>query len=291
MKKYSLAAIVGCAIISVVPASANSSTFMFGGSSTAAPISTSGTGFGDSMTFGGGTGGVSGGVANATIYAYSNSTSTTITGTTFQTAQLGQSTGTATVTGTDGNKTIPLGLTDCNQYEGLNCGSPQHQVSNNEGYDFVLIEFSAAVDLSSLTLSTYQGNGSSDSQDFSYVYGTGADPTITPGSTTVASLMGSATQVNCTTAGYNTLALSNCDTGASNTYGSAQGFGGNGATWVMIAAQDPNTGGNDFFKISDLTVTTYNGTQATPEPGTFGLIGLALAGLGIAGRKLKLGKS
>jgi PEP-CTERM motif len=285
MKKYSLAAIVGGLALAAVPAGAVTTTFQFNSDT---PVISNGGTFGDKYVFT-----EVGGISNATIFGYSNATSGSTTGANFQTAELGQSTGTASVTGTNGATTIPLGLTVCNQNEGLGCGSPQHQVDNNNGFDFVLIEFSAKVDLTSLTLSTYQGNGSSDSQDFEYAYGTGAFPVITPGSTSVASLMGSATQVSCTTAGFNTLAKDNCDTGASNTYSNSTGFssGANGATWVMIGAQDPNSGGSDYFKISQLVISTHNTVTATPEPGTFGLIGLALAGLGAASRKFKSSRS
>lgn len=285
MKKYSLAAIIGGAVLSVASASANTSTFQF---NTATPTWTNAGAFGDSALF-------SGSVANATVFAYSNATSSSTTGTTFQTAELGQSTGTAAVTGTNGSTTIPLGLTVCNQNETLNCGSPSHQVDNNTGYDFVLIEFSAAVNLNSLTLSTYQGTSplGTDSQDFTYAYGTGAFPTIATGTSgtsvsTVMSATDHVTTVNCVTAGFNTKALDNCDTGASNTYTPTQGFGGNGVTWVMIGAQYPDAAGNDYFKISSLTVST-NSISATPEPATFGLIGLALAGLGVYGRRRKSG--
>jgi hypothetical protein len=275
MKKFSWAAIFGGAILSVVSASASTTTFQF---NTDTPATTNAGAFGDKYVFS-----ETGGIATATIYGFSNATSGSITGTTFQTGEIGQSTGTANV---GGNPTMPLGITLCNQNEGLGCGSPQHQVDNNMGYDFVLIEFNTAVNLSSLTLSTYQGNGSSDSQDFSYITGSGSFPVINPGATTVASLMGSANQVNCTTAGFNTVALHSCDTGASNTYGGSQGFSGNGVTWLMVGAQYVDAGGDDYFKISDLQISS-NTQSATPEPGTFGLIGLALAGFGIYGRKRK----
>ncbi len=272
-------------MLSVTPAGASTSTFQF---SVYNPISSTNgnsgyqNNFGNSLTFGGGTNGASGGVANATVFAWDTGTFNSTNGTTFQPGQIGDATGTGTYN--NNNPNMPLGLTDCNQYEGANCGSPMHQVSNEYGYDFVLIEFGAAVNLNSITLSTYQGV-SGDSQDFTYVAGTGANPTINSnGTTSVSSLLAGATTVNCNT--YFGSTNYNCTTGASNTYGSSQNFSGNDVTWLLIGAADPVGSSTDYFKISDLQISTYN-APSVPEPSTFGLIGLALVGLGIYGRKRK----
>ncbi len=68
--------------------------------------------------------------------------------------------------------------------------------------------------------------------------------------------------------------------------------GGTVTSLLVGAAVGEST---DAFKVTELVLNNGSGGTgsggSTPEPGTFGLIGLALTGLGIAGRKLKLGKS
>src|SRR5580698_7159911 len=98
MNKYTLAAIVGGAILSVASASASQSNFQFGSTgnggtyvAAASPIGTSGNSgsFGNGMEFSGGSGGA---VSDAWVYAYSNATGSGGTSANFQIAQLGQST-------------------------------------------------------------------------------------------------------------------------------------------------------------------------------------------------------
>jgi hypothetical protein len=54
--------------------------------------------------------------------------------------------------------------------------------------------------------------------------------------------------------------------------------------YLLIAAAYDSGNDNDTFKIRDLAVTSLT---ATPEPATFGLIGFALAGIGLIARKRK----
>jgi hypothetical protein len=62
--------------------------------------------------------------------------------TTFQTAQTGQ---------------FSPGLGICNQSEGLGCGDPNHQADNSGPQDFFLIQFSSAVNLSSIFINPFCG--------------------------------------------------------------------------------------------------------------------------------------
>jgi hypothetical protein len=65
---------------------------------------------------------------------------------------------------------------------------------------------------------------------------------------------------------------------------------GGDVTYLLIGASVPDAGTTtDSFKLNTLTVN--NVVTATPEPATFGLLGLALTGLGVYGRKRKPGRS
>jgi MYXO-CTERM domain-containing protein len=147
-----------------------------------------------------------------------------------------------------------LGLGVCTEAQlTSNCNAPYHEVNDSGRFDFVLFSFSQPV--SSVTIVI---NPVCDcNTDASYYVNTGS-----PSGKTLAQL-GTATNSNETTADtQRTITIS----------------GLNNATSILFGAS--TSGDNNFFKIGSVSVTE----GSVPEPATFGLAGIALVGLGLAGR-------
>ena len=175
----------------------------------------------------------------------------------------------------DQNETTPTGTSGL----GTGCSSPQHQVDNSGNVDYVLFEFATPVDLSSLALVQYANNlGQSGANapsnvDVNFTYWTG-----TAGNTSFSNLIptGGTTADDFSSGGTNvTCAASVCD--AQNT-DYTETISGNDVTYLLVSAQLGQT--DDFFKISGIDATRF----VAPEPASFGLLGLAFVGLGLAGR-------
>ena len=165
------------------------------------------------------------------------------------------------------------GMGDCNSFEGSGCSSPEHQIDNNGQFDFILLRFSSAVDLTSITL----GNFSTGASDMDMTYWTNV-------STSLTSVPTGGTTINCGAAGQIA-----CTGGSTITYGATNagtnGFTGTNVTSLLIgAAYAPGTTGGDYFKIQDLAVTNYV-ASSTPEPASFVLIGSGLLAGAMFGRR------
>jgi hypothetical protein len=252
MKKYSLAVIVGGAILSVVPASANSTTFNFAN----VQAGSTGNSYGNSLSFT--VGGIT--VTETAFYVAAGYTGST-------------KFGAAAVDNYSGS-TLGLGVCSPNDPGGTGCGSPSHQVDNAVGDEFILFTFSGGtVGLgtgSSIQVANYapDPNGSGTAVDLTYY---SASTAIVAGTTTMSSETGAHTV--------------DANAGSGVTVTDSNLIGGN-ITYLLIGAA-VNDSVDDAFKVNSLTVNTSNSVTATPEPATFGLIGLALAGLGVYGRKRK----
>jgi hypothetical protein len=303
MKNSILLALFGLAVMAAIPASASISVFNF---------TTAG-----SDTVGG---------VTATAYAF-EATGTAYTG---SGATLVASTYTSLYGPTSGDNNAPsvgvytnAGMGICegsNQNSSSNdCNSPNHQVdngpnnttgaaaacssSNNCDFEFMLIQFSSAVNLSQIQLGNYGSTGSA-TDPFAATYWTSTSSaalsTIETGleGTTVGSVTGTdsfsaESQASCVTgvtalgAGQNGNGATYNDNCAVNTNG-VDNLSGSNVTYLLIGASvAAGQTGQDFFKIQDLSVTG-NSQSPTPEPATFGMIGLSLAGLGFLRRKRKL---
>lgn len=191
------------------------------------------------------------------------------------------------------------GLGACDSVLGSGCSSPYHQVNNDnqsandqvqhtapDYYEFVEFQFSTPVDISQIQLANFGvPTGQVDMSDTVWA----SSSTINLGSTTLSEL-GTGTNFNCTNAASSG---SNCSTSEtwSDPYNSAYGQDSptvventnlNDVTTLIIAAQIGQS--DDFFKVQDFSGLNFT---PTPEPATFGLLGLALVGFGILGRKRK----
>jgi len=205
---------------------------------------------------------------NVTTYALSNDGGTN-TGSTNKNSGATGSLGTL-VAATLGQYT-GLGLGVCNNNEGgAGCGSPQHQVDNNNGADdFVLFVFSTPVNISSISLVQYANDlgsgGSNDASnvDMNFTYWTGSS---------LSSLLGTSP------ADGTNVTVSNC---TSQGVICSEAIAPQDVSYLLVAASYDTNQTDDFFKISGIDANKI----ATPEPASFGMIGLALLGLGFAGRR------
>ena len=193
------------------------------------------------------------------------------------------------------------GVGICNTTLGPGCSSPYHQVNNGKGdYEFMEFQFSTPVNITSIQLANF-GVPNGSSVNLSSTIFTSSSALDLSG-TTLATLESKDNQqnFNCTNANSSTCTGANGSTIVySDPYNSA--YRGNSPTVVdsvslsnvttlIIAAQIGQS--NDFFKVQGIDATAVgsgsNGVlPATPEPATFGMFGLALAGLGLYRRKRK----
>jgi hypothetical protein len=247
MKKYFLATILGGAMIAVIPASASTTTFNFATGQADSESNSAGDTL--SLTVGGVT------VTETAWYVgsgYSGSSK-------FQKAALNN------YNANPDDPTLGLGVCSANDPD---CGSPHHQVDNAVGDEFILFQFSSAFSLSgsSIQVANYAPDGgSSTTADLTYY---SAATAITSNSTTL-SAEGTGTTV--------------ANQGEPSHYQFTDALSGGNVSYLLIAAAVNQT--NDAFKVNELIMNSSNQVSGTPEPATFGLIGLALTGLGIASRK------
>ena len=164
------------------------------------------------------------------------------------------------------------GLGVCNQQEAANCSSPNHQVSNENGTDFVLFQFSTAVNPISVTIRPY---GTFD-RDVTYFTGNAAN-----------NLNLSGTSLS----GLGALGFSAAVNDDSSVSSSARTVSliSNSANSLLFGARSGGDANPDYFKIAGLTLDTIPPAAGgqTPEPATFGLIGSALVALALATKRLR----
>lgn len=150
-----------------------------------------------------------------------------------------------------------LGSCNGNDYVSGNCSSPNHQMDNQNGVDFLLLLFSTPVNISNLTLlhSGAAVTGQGDDADFTYWTRSAG---LVNGSTTFGSL-GTGTTVNTS------ISCSSCDVSSSVNL--------TNVTYLLIAAAPNNPDSTrDAFKLKSLDVTI----ASTPEPGSIIMLGSGL---------------
>jgi hypothetical protein len=258
MKNCILPALFGLGLLAALPAGADTASFNF------TTTNITGQSYGDVLTISPTGGSTISGLTNVQVSAFSTSTI------------VGDS-GSTPVSAAAVDEYSGAGLGVCGTNEGTGCTSPLHQVDNiDNGYEFVLFKFDTPVDLSTVTLYDYSGSD----MDMSYWTSTSF-----PSFSTLSALTSLSSQTN-------DLCNSNCSTGdtITDSLTTNGGTSSAGVSYLLIAAAYNTGNNNDTFKIQGLTLvgTTSTTTSPTPEPATFGLIGLALAALGLLRRKHKL---
>ena len=212
-------AIVAAALLAVAPAQATSFVF---------------TNIGNGVTSVGGSYTMSSGGITLTATAWSAGTLTA----TPAKAKLGRYSG----------STGGLGVTNAAE----SGQSPSHTIDNKDGYDFVMLTFSQAVNLSSLTKYNYPISGAADGD---YWYSFGSSSTID--ASTWASYLG-----NITNRDSNQAVASN-----PNNFSTV---------WLIGAARTKNEQ-NDGFKLSSVNVKI---TPQVPEPATWLMMILGFGAVG-----------
>jgi hypothetical protein len=281
-------AILGGALLLVVPAGATTTTYQFdfaacgevgnpGCTSNVSAYSVSSSGV----------------TATATAYFLEGTNNTFNGNAAFQTGQVGAYSN--------------AGLGICETQSGGNCGVPYHQMDNynNPGgnsapadFEFMLIQFSAAVNLSSIQLGNW-GVASGSANPFYATY-------LVSSSANAISLAGTTySQLTSGTDGFSAAMTTSCTSGVTLEDGSngnggsttsncavngnaVDNLSGTNVTYLLIGASTTQNLNEDFFKIQDLNAN-HGGPSPTPEPATFALFGIALIGFGMFGRKRKTG--
>jgi len=241
----------------------------------------------------------SGVTATATAYFLEGNSNAFNSGAAFQTGQVGAYS--------------DAGLGICETQSGGNCGVPYHQIDNynNPGgnsspadFEFMLIQFSAAVNLSSIQLGNW-GVASGNNDPFYATY-------LVSSSSNAISLAGTTySQLTSGTDGFSAAVTTSCTSGVTLEDGSngsggsttsncavngnaVDNLNGTGVTYLLLGASTTQNVNEDFFKIQDINANHGTGggqgPAPTPEPATFALFGFALIGLGIFGRKSKTNK-
>jgi hypothetical protein len=161
------------------------------------------------------------------------------------------------------------GLWACNTGEGINCSSPEHQIDNVGGMEFVLFQFSQAVDPSSISITTY----SQADLDVSYYLGN------------VASNLSLASVNLAELAGLGFGGRINDDVNSYATSRTVSIVNNGGVNALLVGARISGDSKADYFKIQQLSVNTVSDV---PEPGTFLMTGAALFALGLVRRAKKV---
>jgi hypothetical protein len=159
------------------------------------------------------------------------------------------------------------GLAVCNPNEQPSCGVPEHQIDNYHGLEFVLIGFSAAVNLNSVQVQNYGSpTGGSADVDLSYAVLSASQE---------SSLLGGTLAFN--SIAFTTLTSSNL---TSDTYT----LTGAGQYLLIGTAVTGNYGGDstpDAFKIQNVIVNP----ASVPEPSSVFLIGSGLIAAAYFGKR------
>lgn len=171
-----------------------------------------------------------------------------------------------------------FGVTGVGDQNGAN---NYHQMDNAGGYtDFIMLQFSRAVQLTSATLNEYgidnpYGSGNSTDSDMSFL-NLGA---LIPAPAQWNSSINLATLANNTA-----LWTQNDGTGDRTATFSNLAFS---QVWLISAAQLPTNDRDDGFKLSKLVVKA---TPAVPEPATWAMLIMGFGAIGASLRRRKTGE-
>jgi hypothetical protein len=161
-----------------------------------------------------------------------------------------------------------LGVTNANE----NGSNGTHTVDTQNGQDFILFQFSTAVELSKITTTSFDVNGMS----------AGSDASVRWGNTNVAWNQNIGFDGKSATSVINTLGGQQLLAGGSGTL--TRNVSGAASNLWLVAATNIDSGKVDGFKLGAITVKS-----AVPEPATWMMMIGGFGVVGVAMRRRKAG--
>ena len=163
-----------------------------------------------------------------------------------------------------------VGVTNPNEGNGATANS--HTTDNVGQYDFILLLFNQAVNISSARLNPYSVSTTPTDNDAYISYASAALPfTVSPTAVPLASSVFASLLANGYNVSGNNVSPYSTVVNSSNLFGNV---------WVIGAARTNPDANSDGFKLASVTVSA-----AVPEPSTWAMMLMGFGAIGVASRR------